>query len=47
MRRLFRLMRERKKCFLLKDVEDKEFITELFAAIYGELPEPAKKKKKK
>ncbi len=36
-----------KEMLLLKDVEDKECITELFAAIYGELPEPAKKKKKK
>ena len=36
-----------KEMLLLKDVENKEFITELFAAIYGELPEPAKKKKKK
>ncbi len=36
-----------KKMLLLKEVDDKAFITGLFNAIYDELPEPPRNKKKK
>ena len=36
-----------KKMLLLKELDDKAFITGLFNAIYDELPEPPRKKKKK
>ena len=36
-----------KKMLLIKEVDDKAFITGLFNAIYDELPEPTRKKKKK
>ena len=36
-----------KKMLLLKEVDDKAFITGLFNAIYNELPEPPRNKKKK
>lgn len=36
-----------KEMILVEDVDDEEFLTELFEAIYPELPEPKPKKKKK
>ena len=35
-----------KEMLLVENVEDKEFLTELFKAIYDELPAPKPKKKK-
>ena len=35
-----------KEMLLVENVEDKEFLTELFKAIYDELPSPKPKKKK-
>lgn len=35
-----------KDMLLAEDVDDKAFLTELFTAMYDELPEPKKKKKK-
>ena len=35
-----------KEMFLVENVEDKEFLTRLFKAIYDELPTPKPKKKK-
>ena len=34
-----------KEMILVDDIEDKEFMRELLEAMYGELPEPKKKKK--
>ena len=35
-----------KEMLLMENVEDKEFLTDLFKAIYDELPAPKPKKKK-
>lgn len=37
----------RKKLLRVDDVDNKEFLTELFIAMYDELPQPKPKKKKK
>lgn len=36
----------KKEMLLVENVEDKEFLTRLFKAIYDELPAPKPKKKK-
>ena len=36
----------KKEMLLMENVEDKEFLTELFNSIYDELPAPIPKKKK-
>ncbi|WP_343208663.1 TfoX/Sxy family protein [Anaerolentibacter hominis] len=37
----------KKEMILVEDVDDRELLTELFLAMYEELPEPKPKKKKK
>lgn len=34
-----------KDMILVEDIDDKQFLTELFAAMYDELPQPKKKKR--
>ena len=36
----------KKEMLLMENVEDKEYLTDLFKAIYDELPAPKPKKKK-